>query len=59
MKQTNKELLAIHSDIGRKKFLLAPKAPQSQLDLLDDELLIRIAHSRKGGPTIRVELKNL
>ena len=36
-----------------------PKAPKSQLDLLDDELLIRIARSRKGEPTIRVELKNL
>ena len=59
MKRTNKELLAIHSDVGRKKFLLVPKVPKSQLDLLDDELLIRIAHSRKDGPTIRVELKNL
>jgi len=59
MKRTNKELLAIHSDIGREKFLLVPKVPKSQLDLLDDELLIRIVHSRKDEPTIRVELKNL
>ena len=33
--------------------------PQSPIDLLDDELLLKIVRLRKGGRTLKVNLKDL
>jgi hypothetical protein len=59
MNQSNIKTSAINADLGKVKRLRALKAPKSCLAFTDDELLIQIVRSRKGGPTIKVKLGKL
>jgi hypothetical protein len=59
MNQYNIKTSAINADLAKVKRLRTLKAPKSCLAFTDDELLIQIIRSRKGGPTIKVKLGKL
>ena len=47
-----------HNEAAKRRSSLE-NTPQSPIDLLDDKVLLKIVHLRKGGRTLKVNLKDL